>query len=200
MLLQIKSTKLRNSSLVFDLCLALGLLLPGACAVGQSGNEGDLPAAPCPHGGPLFEAEVVSLDSGCVTVKVKRILQQGEPVVDGNAAPLLDDVQLDAQLTAKLGTTYAYRHEFSAEDAVVVLPGLWGDQLEFQLLPRSSNGVEIWWGPRLVYASTDDLVAADCTARLEQLPKQDRSESEASTTVQTAPPPETMDCSAAAAP
>lgn len=182
-------------------CVPLVLPLLCGCASGQSGNEGELPAAPCANDNTLFEARITSLKGGCVTAQVENVLNQGGGIVDGSGNLLLDDLRVGDRLTAKLGAIYAYMHSFNEGDVVVVLPGLWGDVLEFQLLPIVPEGIEIHWGPRLIHASSDDLLAVDCEERLQEMPDEGRSESGSSIAGPTEPASDTpIECSEPASP
>lgn len=183
-------------------CVPLVLpLLCGGCAAGQSGNEGELPVAPCANDNTLFEARIISLKGGCVTAQVENVLNHGGGIVDGSGHLLLDDLRVGDSLTAKLGAIYAYTHSFSEGDAVVVLPGLWGDVLGFQLLPIVPEGIEIHWGPRLIHVSSDDLLAADCEERLQEMPDEGSSESGSSIAGPAEPAADTpIECSQPASP
>lgn len=162
------------------------------CAGGQSGNEGERPAPPCAGSGLLFEAEILTLDDGCVTLRFERKVTGGSDLSDG-AGTLLLSGETDAgdSATARLGTTYAFTHAFHAGEAVVALPRLWGDELEFQLMPLMDDEVDVQWGSKRMRATVDDLAAADCAERLDALVAQPRPSSgsvpQTPTSHQTAP-------------
>lgn len=171
--------------------LALSLV---ACAGGQSGNEGDLPPAPCGSGGTVITAEVSALSASCVTLEVTGVAHAAA-VLDRDGRALLGEDELTggATLRGRRGTMYAYRHEFRVGDPVLVLVGEWDASLNFELMPLSGERVQIQWAGRAYEAPIAELASRECDVRtwtdLGRLPS-GRSDGE----TPTAPPPEAEAC------
>jgi hypothetical protein len=98
-------------------------------------------------------------------------------------------------LRGKLGQYYSYTHDFAAGEHVAALPGPWGDQLEFQLMPMLGERIDIQWGRARTQSSLEELAASDCEARLRarvDLGSDVRTDSAG--TVRTSPPAEPPEC------
>lgn len=173
-------------------------VLVSACAGGQSGSEGELPAPPCAGSGGLFEGRITRLESGCVTVEIDRVVSAGDGVLDSEGGVLFTRLSTEGDVvTGRLGTVYAYTHVFSVGESVAVLPGPFGDVLELQLLPIGPDGVEVQWGRRTGHVIIDDLAAPDCAERLESLPE--RPARSQSGSAPTQPPQPEVECGPASA-
>jgi len=159
-----------------------------ACAGGQSGNEGQRPVPPCAGPGGLFEGRVIEVGNGCVTVQIDHVVSTGSGVLDGDGQVLFSgQAEVGDVVVGKLGTVYAYTHDFSDGESVVIAPGAFGDVLELQLMPGGSGEVEVHWGRRFGRLPVEDLVGADCVEQLESLPDGGGSTSRSSTQSQAAP-------------
>ena len=150
---------------VWAVWLSLGLLLV-ACAGGQSGNEGDLPPAPCGNGGVVVSAEVSALSAGCVTLEVIEIFNPAS-VLDGEGRELLaeDELRAGERLRGRRGSVYAYQHEFHVGERVVALVDSWDTQLSFELMPLDGDRVQVQWAGRAYETSLVELALPDCDVR-----------------------------------
>jgi hypothetical protein len=145
------------------------LLLSAAVACGgQSGNEGELPAAPCARSQPTVVGRIEALGEGCVSVRVERVVQAGDPVVGHSSEVILEGPPMPGSvLRGYLDATYAWRHAFAAEDPVAVVVSSRGDMLSLQLLPVEDVRVQAQWGKVQLQFTLDDLIAPDCQTKLE---------------------------------
>lgn len=149
--------------------LGVGLAPLGgvSCLGGQSGNEGDIPPPPCAGQGGLFQAHVLEVGEGNVRLEVDALVAAGDPIVDTEGRVLFSgEVAPGEVLRGKLGTIYAWSHEFAIDEPVAVLPGTWGDLLEFQLMPMRGDRVIVQWTSETVESTLEELAASDCSLRL----------------------------------
>ena len=86
-----------------------------ACAGGQSGNEGELPPAPCGNGGVAISAEVSALSAGCVTLEVIEFFNAA-PILDHEGRELLaeDELRVGERLQGRRGSGFAYNTSFAS--------------------------------------------------------------------------------------
>lgn len=167
--------------------------LTTACAGGQSGNEGELPVVPCAGEGALLEAVVVRAEAGCLELDVLRVVKPGlELRGSSDEVVFAGDAEPGERLVGKLGVVYSLRSSFVPGDVVAALPVLWGDMLEFQVMPRDGNNVLGRWGGNKFTVSFTELASPRCEATLsERLVALDSSEGG---TQQTQPPPSPPNC------
>jgi len=157
----------RRLWLVAALGVGLAPALGSGCIGGQSGNEGDIPAPPCAGQGALFQAHVLDVGGGSVRLEVDALVKAGEPILDAEGDVVFSgEVAPGEVLRGKLGTTYAWSHEFVIDAAVAVLAGTWGDELEFQLMPMSGDRVIVQWTSETFESTLEELAAGDCSQRL----------------------------------
>lgn len=149
--------------IAFGLAPALG----SGCIGGQSGNEGDIPAPPCAGQGALFQAHVLDVGGGSVRLEVDALVKAGAPILDSEGDVVFGgDVEPGEVLRGKLGTIYAWSHEFAIDEPVAVLPGTWGSLLEFQLMPMTGDRVIVQWTSATFESRLEELAAEDCAERL----------------------------------
>lgn len=146
-----------------------------ACAGGQSGNEGDLPAPPCANDGALVTGTILALAEGCVTLDVVWVAKDGLPISNGDGRELFSgSAEPGDQLRGRIGQHYSYSHTFVVGETVVALPTAWGETLELQLMPLHGEDVDLQWGPASFSATLDELKSPECQATI-----RDRAESAA---------------------
>ncbi len=167
--------------------------LTAACAGGQSGNEGELPAVPCAGEGALLEATVVRAEAGCLELDVLRVVKAGiELRGSSDEIAFTGDTEPGVRLVGKLGVVYSLRSAFVPGDVVAALPVLWGDMLEFQVMPSDGNNIDGRWGGNKFTVSFTELASPQCEAilseRLVALDASDRA------TQQTEPPQSPPNC------
>ncbi len=164
-----------------------------ACAGGQSGNEGELPAVPCAGEGALLEAVVVRAEAGCLELDVSRVVKSGLALRSGSDEIVFaGDSDPGVRLVGKLGVVYSLRSLFVPGDVVAALPVLWGDMLEFQVMPSDGDHVEGRWGGNKFTVSFTELASPQCEAILsERLVALDSSDT---ATQQTEPPQSPPNC------
>jgi hypothetical protein len=157
----------RRLWLVLALGLGLAPMLASGCDGGQSGNEGDIPAPPCAGQGALFQARVVDVGGGSVRLEVDAPVKAGAPILGAEGEVVFSgEVEPGDMLRGKLGTVYAWSHEFAIGEPVAVLAGTWGDLLEFQLMPMTGDRVIVQWTSETFESSLEELASEDCSERL----------------------------------
>jgi hypothetical protein len=140
-----------------------------ACAGGQSGNEGDMPAPPCAGDGALLEAAVLSTAAGCVELEVIRVLKTGTEVRDRSGNVLFSGrTEPGERLNGKLGIVYTVVTSFGPGDIVAALPMPWSDMLEFQIMPSNDDSIAGRWGSNTFSATFADIASPQCAAILEE--------------------------------
>jgi hypothetical protein len=157
----------RRLWLALALGVGLGPALGSGCIGGQSGNEGDIPAPPCAWQGALFQAHIVDVGGGSVRLEVDALVKASDPILDTEGGVIFSgDVEPGETLRGRLGTMYAWSHEFAIGEPVAALAVSWGDELEFQLMPMSGDRVIVQWTSETFESTLEELAAADCSRRL----------------------------------
>jgi hypothetical protein len=142
---------------------ALTMTLVAACAGGQSGGEGELPAPPCAYGRALIQGTVVELASGCVGVQTTRVLSAG--VTASADAP---ELAPGDTIRGTLRAVYAYRHTFEPDQEVAGFVEADGDGgWALDLMPVTAGEAQIDWAGALLSRSLDALAAEDCPSQLQ---------------------------------
>src|SRR5688572_10768362 len=98
--------------------IALAAALCCACSGGQSGNEGEIPSAPCARQGALVTGIITSVGGACVSIEVDSVVQ-GIDTSTGTEIrswPATGDI-----LEGRLATFYAYTRQFEPGQSVAVL-------------------------------------------------------------------------------
>ena len=147
--------------------LQLGVLALAAIGCGgQSGNEGELPAAPCAREDALVVGHIESVGGGCVSVRVERVVSAGALT---SLDVVLQQLERGATISGRLGRIYSSRHDFQQGDAVVVIAsageaspaGVW-----LELFPYRDDRAEVQWGLAQLQIELNVLHAPDCDERL----------------------------------
>src|SRR4051794_22624195 len=137
---------------------------------GQSGAEGEWPAAPCAGEAALLIGRIEDVGGGCVSVRIERVIATGAPLSDVHGDMLFDgNPEVGSVVRGHLGSIYAFTHDFSAAEPVAVLVGADRDDLAFQLFPLEGERAQIHWAGKWLKAGFDDMTASDCPDRLEAL-------------------------------
>jgi hypothetical protein len=153
---------------VGDTCVApvcLALLVALSCG---SDEPGELPAPPCAGRNALVVGTIEDLGSGCVSVRVQRVVSEGDPIYATNGSVLFNgNPDRGAIVRGRLGSLYSWQHEFEdrAEVAFFVEPR--GEELSLQLFPRDDDQVQVQWGSRELQLEVGDMVGPDCAENLE---------------------------------
>ena len=148
----------------------MALLLTAAAAGcgGQSGNEGELPAAPCARNQAVVVGRIEAIGGGCVTVRVDRVAAAGEPLLSLDGDEVFDGRPVpNAALSGYFASAYAFRHEFRAGERVAAIIGTRGDMLSLELFPLDGDRVQARWAHADLSLTLVDLIAADCQSKLE---------------------------------
>jgi hypothetical protein len=144
------------------------LLALSACG-GQSGNEGDLPAAPCARDNAFVVGRIEEVGAGCVSVRVERVVSAGMPLPAADGGVRSDgEPEVGELLRGRLGTIYSYDHEFERADSVALFVEPWGDDaIALQLFPVDGDRVQIHWAGQRLELEVAEMVEVDCQSKLE---------------------------------
>ena len=164
-----------------NVCVCLALV---ACG-GQSGNEGQLPGAPCSPASALVLGHIEEIGEGCVSVRVERGLAMGGAAFDAR-----DPLDAGAKLRGYASVIYAWKHTFASGEEVAAIVGSRGDQVALELLQRNGERVTLQWGLKQFDVSLDELTADDCGQKLFERWQAEPNafEPNRSSTTQTSPP------------
>jgi hypothetical protein len=143
--------------------------LGSGCLGGQSGSEGEIPAAPCAGQGALFQAHVLDVGAGSVRLEVDAQVKAGDPLTNGDGVEIFSGtVEPGEVLSGRLGRVYAWSHEFTSGESVAVLPGPWGELPSFELMPMEGERVIVQWTSARFESTLEELAAEDCSQRLSE--------------------------------
>jgi hypothetical protein len=137
------------------------------CSGGQSGSEGELPAAPCARHGLLLQGHISELGGGCVALTIDVAASGMQSVADGGGTVLLDANVTPGQVVrGRLGQTYSYTHDFELGEAVAALPEAWSTMLNLQLMPVRESMIQVQWARSQFLVLPGVLTSAECEAAL----------------------------------
>lgn len=116
----------------------------------------------------MLQGTVSEMGSGCVGVHVERVVAKGAEIVRADGSVLFDGSAAPGEIVrGRLGSVYAYTHEFRLNEPVVVLVGTFDDDLGLQLLPVEGDVAQVHWSGRRFEAPIEELAAPDCDAKLQ---------------------------------